>query len=186
MDLDRFRLFQKRYGVCQVIPEWQTFFEFITAYFSNRGISRPIVVELGTERNHQKQFFEEFLNARHIGIDQSDRHGKPDIVGDAFSPETVETLKTMLDGEPINLLMAELDSPYENAVQSYNIFGQMTKNIVSFHSVCTPNGGVQRFWQELCDTQDEYVKLTLFNQHPPGHEYYKVRMGKGVLIKEWR
>ena len=185
MDLAHYQKFRKQYGVCQNMVEWQVMLEFFQTYFSNRGIESPIVVELGVERNNQRRYFKEFQNARHIGIDWSDKHGKPDILGDALAPETLAKLMVMLNGEKINLLMAELDLPYDNAQQSYEMYGPLTENIICFHSVCTPNGGVQMFWQGLCDRQDEYLKITMFNQYPKGHEFYRVRMGKGILVKSW-
>jgi len=129
--------------------EWRLFLEFIEAYFKNRGIKNPIVVEIGTRRNRQKVFYEELLGAVHIGIDISRKHSMPDILGDSRDKETLETLKTMLNGMPVNLLFIDGDHDYEGVKKDYEIYAPLVENIVALHDISSLKHGVWKFWKEL-------------------------------------
>jgi len=131
--------------------EWQTYLEFIEAYFKNRGIEKPIVVEIGTRRNRQKVFYEQLLSATHIGIDASPHFSKPDILGDSRSPETLKTLQSRLKGVPINLLFIDGDHSYEAVKSDYEMYGPLVSNIIALHDVYSPEHGVRKFWKQLTE-----------------------------------
>lgn len=133
--------------------EWQMFIEFIEAYFKNRGIS-PIVVEIGTRRNRQKGFYEHILGARHIGIDITDHFSKPDILGDSKDLKTLETLKRMLDGQPVNLLFIDGDHSYKGAKSDYEMYGPLVKDIIAFHDISAHGLSVYKLWDELTKHDD--------------------------------
>lgn len=150
MDLCRFNeLMAKPPG--QGAWEWQAYLEFIEVYFKDRGIKKPIVVEIGTRRNRQKAFYEQLLNATHIGIDTSAHFSKPDILGDSRDPKTLKTLKAMLNGMPLSLLFIDGDHSYEAVKSDYETYGPLVNHIIAFHDIFSPEYGVWKFWEELTE-----------------------------------
>lgn len=184
MNIKQFHEFKKTKGVCQDYAEWQVLLEFLQAYFSNRGITNPTVVELGVERNNQRHYFKKYLNADHIGIDVSDKHGKPDILGDVTDPKTLEALKIMLAGRPINLLMSEFGPPLAAIEKTMEMYGSLTEHIICLHSIETPGYDPQLYWQKIYQESDGQLKIAMFNHYPKGHPSHMVRMGKGLIVKK--
>ena len=137
--------------------EWQSYLEFIKAYFKDRGISKPMIVEIGTRRNRQKVFYEQFLNATHIGIDASPHFSKPDILGDSRDPKTLKKLKSMLNGMAINLLFIDGDHSYETVKNDYEMYGPFVSHIIALHDICSPEYGVRKFWTQLTE---DYTALS--------------------------
>lgn len=172
-------------GQCR--PEWQQFLEYTSGYFKNRGIEHPIVVEIGILSGAQKQFYEEILGAKHIGID-IDEKTHPDILGDSRSSATMENLKMHLKGQPIDLLFLDGNHYYDQVKFEYKNYGLMTRHLIAVHDLfCTDayNVEVMQFWQELEEIEKNYVFLTFHKQRSheithvwPGHE-----MGIGIVIK---
>jgi hypothetical protein len=70
MNLQKFNeLFAESRGILyQREEEWRQFLEVAGAYFENRGIAHPVVVEVGTAQGKQKRFYQELMGAEHIGI----------------------------------------------------------------------------------------------------------------------
>lgn len=148
MDIKKFNeLMQKPPG--QGIFEWRTFLEFIEAYFKNRGIEEPIIVEIGTRRNRQKAFYKELFNAIHIGIDKSVAFATPDILGDSHDKKTLEALKALLNEMPINLLFIDGDHTYGGVKKDYEMYAPLVENIIALHDISSPKHGVWMFWDEL-------------------------------------
>lgn len=163
----------------QQIQEWYFFLEFIEAYFKNRKIMNPIVVEIGIGNNKQKKYYEKLLGAEHIGIDKRlDR--RADIVGDTGNLTTLNCLKTMLEGRPINLLFIDGGHKYESVKNDYKLYSPLTKNIIAFHDIrcLLSNVEVRLFWPEVCIIEAGSTKI----------EFYIKRkgpdMGIGLLIRE--
>lgn len=150
MDINQFKAAMKL-PPGQGALEWQLFLEFIEAYFKNRGVANPVVVEIGTRRNRQKAFYEQFLGAHHIGIDVSSHFAKPDILGDSKDPRTLKALKKMLNGAPINLLFIDGDHSYEGAKSDYEMYGPLVDNIIALHDISSLDHGVWKFWKELTE-----------------------------------
>ena len=72
MNLDKFNLLMggfKRKELGQDPYEWKNFLGFCSYYFGSRGISRPLVVEIGIWNGLQRRFYEQLLGAEYIGID---------------------------------------------------------------------------------------------------------------------
>lgn len=179
VDADR-----KTLGQCR--PEWQQFMEYAAGYFGNRGIERPVVVEIGICANAQKRFYEEIMGAEHIGID-IDPKTHPAILGNSRSPETITALKERLAGRPIDLLFLDGNHTYDYVKFEYENYGPMTQHLVAFHDlVCTEEGidvEVHRLWREIGAAEKKYCLLTFYRHNDsktvwPGHE-----MGIGVIVK---
>lgn len=163
----------------QQIQEWYFFLEFIEAYFKDYKIMNPIVVEIGSQHNRQKEYYGKLLGAEHIGIDKKPSY-RADIVGDTGDPATLDRLKTMLAGRPINLLFIDGGHKYETVKNDYKLYSPLTKNIIAFHDIrCVLNNvEVRLFWPEACIIEAESTKI----------EFYIKRkgpdMGIGLLIRE--
>jgi len=163
----------------QQIQEWYFFLEFIEAYFKDHKIMSPIVVELGSTHNQQKKYYEKLLGAEHIGIDIKPRR-RPDLVGDTGDPATLNRLKTILAGRPINLLFIDGGHKYETVKNDYKLYSPLTKNIIAFHDIrCLRDDvEVRLFWPEACIIEAESTKIEFYiKRKGPG-------MGIGLLIRE--
>lgn len=150
----------------QSIQEWRCFLGFAEAYFKERDILNPVVVEIGVEWNQQKPFYESILNARHIGIDISDTVAMPDILGDSHAPETLAKLKDALAGRTIDLLFIDADHDYQSARQDYETFAPLAKGLVAFHDIAVLPGP-QQLWQELIDTAPDAKCFISINARSP-------------------
>ena len=114
--------------------EWKTFLEFCESYLKKHKIKNPIVVELGTWRNGQKQFYKQLLGAHHIGIDSS-RRSKADIFGFTHDPRTLEILKTKLGGKSINILFIDGSHWYKDVKKDFEVYSPLCNGIIAFHDI---------------------------------------------------
>ena len=189
MNLQKFNKLMKNTNgsLGQSIPEWRTFLEFADTYFKARDILNPIVVEIGTMNNAQKPFYEELLNANHIGIDIT---GRPDILGSSQSPEILRILKERLGGRPIDLLFIDGDHTYAGVKSDYEIYGPLTKYIIVLHDISHPFSPqipeeTMRLWKEIITADKSNVLLTVqcYNSAKIGITAGR-QMGIGIVIKE--
>jgi hypothetical protein len=160
--------------------EWLSYMRFIETYFKEKAISHPICVEIGTHTNRQKQFYQEFLGAEHIGIDICDKYSKPDIVGNSHDTSTVEALKQKLRGRPIHLLYIDGDHSYPAVKRDYETYGGLVSNIIVFHDIGSIHG-VKQFWEELMASKNNSPKMTFITfgcWHTPTYQF-----GIGLIIK---
>jgi len=162
--------------------EWQCFMEFVSAYFENRGIECPVVVELGIWHGKQRRFYEEFLGAKYIGIDITAEKGVPEIMGDTHDPKTFERLKDLLGGKSINLLFIDAGHTYQDVKRDYEIYAPLTKNIIAIHDIMLHREEVRLFWNEI-DFPQEYVVESILA--PVKFHPEKLLVGIGLIIKEW-
>ena len=179
MDIKLFRSIERP---SQNIVEWQMFLEWVDSYFKSRGITQPIVVELGVWYNRQKKFYEQLLGAEYIGIDNCKSRVMPDILGDTHDEKTVQELKNRLNGRPLNLLFIDAGHNYQDIKQDYETYGPLTKNIIALHDIFLEREGVRLFWDEICRNK-EYITETILA--PPKFHPEKLFVGIGLIIKEW-
>lgn len=183
MNIGDFNVLAKEHLPFQNLPEWQYFLEFVEAYFKNRSLNHPIVVELGIQYDYQKRFYEEFLGAEHIGIDFWPAT-KPDILGNTHDEETLNKLKVKLNGRAINLLFIDAEHFYDDVASDYEMYGPLVQNIIALHDVVhndptLPLVLVRLLWEEILRNErneDKYTKV-LISLEP-------VRFGIGMVVKE--
>ena len=176
--------------------EWRCFLEFISSYFSNRGEYRPLIVEIGVWNGIPRRFYEKLLNAEYIGIDLGkpfapitiySEDSVPDIAGDSHSLETVEKLKTRLNGRPIDLLFIDGDHSYQGVKSDYELYGPLVKHIIAFHDIYgidfkTPfPRAVYQFWNEIVE-KEKNLPLVIFKKD--SLKDHGLQMGIGLIIKD--
>ena len=155
MNMKRYNKLMRRGAPKQHPPEWQTFLEFCESYLEKHGIKNPIVVELGTWRDTQKKFYEQLLNAHHIGIDITGDQNAPDILGNTHDPKTIEKLKGKLGGKPINILFIDASHRYKNVKRDFAIYAPLCSDIIAIHDIElgryqeASTREVWKFWDEL-------------------------------------
>lgn len=172
-------------------PEFRAFLEICEMYMNKRGIEDPVIVELGIYKNKQKQFYEQLLGLRHIGIDGSGKRSTPDILGNTHSPETLNALKKKLEGRPINILFIDASHCYDDVKQDYELYSPLCTDIIAFHDIETcrhitrrKKVQVWRFWDELRakvhkgeNGYKDLLFLSIFQHKISGS------MGIGMIIK---
>jgi hypothetical protein len=172
----------------QCREEWLAMLEFCAAYFEHRGVTNPVVLEIGTRLNQQKRFYEKLLGARHIGIDITDAEAKPDIIGDSTSPATLDRVRAMLDGRQIDLLFIDGNHAYEGVKRDYEIYAPLTRHIIAFHDVNLEwaGAGIKRFWDEL-KVQEQptfsFVSIDSWTE-PELRLGYAARIGIGLAVRK--
>ena len=178
----------------QYYPEWWMFLSICEIYLKRYEIEKPIVVEIGSWMNRQKKFYEQLLNAEHIGIDISDKSGAPDILGDSQDPKTLEMLKERLGGRVINILFIDALHHYGAVKRDYNMYSPLCEDIVAFHDIessryhKSKKTRVWKFWDELKLKVHEGDKGYRDSLLLSIHEHREANQGIGVLIKrkiEW-
>lgn len=176
----RFQLVWQDWG------EWKAFLEFADAYFKNRGIQKPLVVEIGVMHNEQQIFYRELLGADYIGLDIN-VNNEPDIVGDSANPETLKKLKSALAGRKIDLLFIDGSHTYEGVKADYELYEPLVEHLIAFHDVhgvtkrCS---GVNPYWDEVVE-KNHYMTLVFhrYNAAVSIEENKFMNMGIGVVIK---
>lgn len=173
----------------QHVPEWKAFLEYAAGYFAARGITKPIVVEIGILDGAQRRFYKNLLNAEYIGID-IDGNNKPDIVGDSQKPETRKKLEAWLAGRMIDLLFIDGWHTYQAVKSDYEIFGPLTKHVIAIHDIHTPPLGpddpvdVARLWNEILATNKADTIITIQHHNPRRPDEFNGRpLGIGLVVK---
>lgn len=192
MDLKKFNEISntptpKSFLVWQDWREWQTYLEFVCAYFKNRGVIKPLVVEIGILHNEQRAFYKELLNADYIGMD-IEANNEPDILGDSADLKTVDKLKEMLNGRQIDLLFIDGNHTYEGVASDYVIYGTLTKHLIAFHDVFSVLEdralGVNRYWNGIIkEGQLMTAVFHRYNTEVSIKENKYMNEGIGVVIK---
>lgn len=189
MNINKFqeimRALPERGGLMQESSEWFGFMEFISSYFENRQIIRPLVVEIGIYRGAARAFYEQLLGAEYICIDiNPDCH--PDILGNSNNLETLDELRDRLDGREIDLLFIDGDHEYGAVKRDYDLYSPLTKHLVVLHDVIARRDGaltniqVYRLWEEIMAMEDTIVfkgKGWIY----PGNQ---TPLGIGVILKQ--
>lgn len=172
----------------QAPGEWKLFLEFVEAYFWNRSVDHPIVVELGLQSNLQKRFYEGIFAAEHIGIDHSEQYSKPDIVGDVLADTTITALKERLAGRPIDLLFMDAVTSPEGVRREWELYAPLTRRLIAIHNVFSldthPTGARDLWAWLLAAKRSEYRFMSFSEWLPEQHPCHKYQMGIGVVVKE--
>jgi cephalosporin hydroxylase len=74
------------------------------------------------------------------------------IRADSHSESTLEQLRAILDGRPIDFLFIDGDHTYEGVRQDYEMYSPLVKDLIAFHDIvpCRPqDGDVNRLWTSL-------------------------------------
>jgi hypothetical protein len=178
----------KRKELGQDPAEWRHFLGFCHGYFFSRGISRPIVVEIGIWNGLQRRFYERILGAEYIGIDNgvpfapitiTDGSATPEILGDSHDPATLEKLKERLAGRLIDLLFIDGDHSYAAVRRDFELYAPLTRHIVAFHDMIG-TAGVATFWAQLVAAEKERP-FVIFRKDSSAD--WTLQMGIGLYIK---
>lgn len=193
MDEKLFNLFMRPKGrPSQHWPEWQMCLEICDMYLKKHEIKRPIVVELGGERNRQKKFWEQLFDAYHISIDCSVDSGICDITADTHDPKTIKMLKEKLGGNPINILFIDAGHSYEDVRKDFEMYSPLCTDIIMLHDIETSRYSkkakvkVHRFWDELMEKAyrgEEYRDFLFLSIY----QYFKKttpQKGIGMVMKK--
>ena len=162
--------------------EWLALLEFCSAHFAVRGISRPIVVELGVYENRQRSFYVEFLGAEHIGIDNKDEFTAPDIKGDTASATVPKELAARLDGRNVDLLFIDAGHEIADISRDYDLYAGFVKSgIIVLHDLYSYPNSVGKFWADLIgagrgDPRLTFIEIRAWNS--PTYCY-----GTGLIIR---
>jgi len=186
---------QSKFG--QQMKEWKFFLEYLHSYFTEKEISKPLVVEIGVCYGNQKKFYTELLNAEYISIDISDKNSKIDIVGDSSKSTTLDALKTKLKGRQIDLLFIDGWHTYEAVKTDYELYSPLVKHIVVIHDIHTTEVdeadrgqpiGVMQYWNELSKQNKDDTFITLRHHNGNDSKIFTFKgegrqMGIGIIVK---
>jgi len=149
----------------QLVQDWKTYIRFLQSYCKQRGIVRPIVVEVGTQHGAQKAHYQKFLDAEHIGIDmvqRSAKYSQPDIIGNSHDPRTVKALAERLVGRKINFLFVDGGHSYNDVACDWYAYSPLVSDVIAFHDI-RHEKGVGQFWHELVNSRsesgDKFIKI---------------------------
>lgn len=171
--------------LAQDFAEWKCFLGIIGGYFEQRGISNPVVVEIGIMKNAQKPFYQHLFNATHIGID-SNPNAHPDILGNSHEENTLEALKDQLDGRDIDLLFIDANHAYHAVKEDFELYSPLTRHLIALHDIDAKSETEQvgKFWEEL-KMQARFLTLeirrTNYDISRLANQFQN--MGIGILIK---
>lgn len=167
-------------GPNQIMGEWKTYLQFLQKYCKKFRIKNPIVVEVGVQMGKQKQHYEKFLDAIHIGIDIEEKYSKPDILGDSHNPDTVRKLKEVLNGRKINFLFLDGMHTYLDTIADYYAYGPMTKDVIAFHDI-RHEKEIGRMWVDLQMANTNATDKSFISIGGVGNGWCE--LGIGVFVK---
>lgn len=167
--------------------EWKNYLSFVQGYFASLGVERPVVVELGTQDGAQKEHYERFLDAVHIGIDICPGKSGPDILGDSRAPDTVERLKERLAGRRINLLFIDASHHFKDALREFELYNAMVEHIIAFHDIkyVREIGCLWEYVQARNENNPHVAFVTFGAWGRPGrYPGFRSQLGIGLVIKQ--
>jgi len=135
----------------QILQDWKTYLHFLQGYCKENNITKPIVVEIGTQYGAQKVHYQKFLDAEHIGIDitgRASKHSQPDIVGNSHDPQVVKALTDKLAGRKINFLFIDGGHTYGDVACDWYAYSPLVSDVIALHDI-RHEKDIGQFWQEL-------------------------------------
>lgn len=181
MNIALFNSIHGKVPLCQNHGEYGAFIEFAASYFETRGITRPVVVELGVERGGQKRYYEDILGAKHIGVDIGAEFVEPTVKADALDPATVRAVAELAGGG-IDLLFIDLDTR-DTSERAYRLYEPLTRHLVALHNSRVLGSVTTAFWQRLRDFPDGRLKVEFSCPYPANDPWHITPMGIGVIVK---
>jgi cephalosporin hydroxylase len=97
-------------------------------------------------------------------------HGASMVFGDSHDPLTVETLRSILQGRPIDVLFIDGDHTYEGVKADHVMYGPLVRagGLIAFHDIVAhpgqPDIEVHRYWAE---TRTPYAIEIIAPTDPP-------------------
>ena len=179
------KLFDSLEFPCQNLYEWPWFLRFCEMYFRLKGVEHPLVVELGVDKSQQRPYYEQLLGAEYVGVDIAPK--RPDevaVVGDSQKPETVDKLKKVIGGRPVDILFIDGDHSYEAVKRDYELFAPLVRHLVCFHD-CSVLPSIRKLWDELLwdNVEKNGKKLFIkFANNPGKWEPPIIHCGIGVIV----
>ncbi len=173
-----------RGDLMQESSEWLGFMEFISAYFENRGIAKPLIVEIGIYHGATQLFYEQLLSAEYVGIDMNP-DARPDILGDSGNSEILDELQERLDGRKIDLLFIDGDHGHKGVKRDYELYAPLVRHLIALHDVIArrqvSNDAIEvyRLWEEIVAMENTIV-FKGAGWCTPGRQ---TPLGIGVIIK---
>ena len=157
--------------------EYCLFLSFAKNYLAWCEVLRPVVVEIGVRRGHQRVFYKELLNADYIGIDINADFTKGDnyILGDSRKAETFKILAKRLKGRRIDLLFIDGNHNYQAVKRDWELYSPITSCMVAIHDILW--SGVKQFWAELCERKYRVIEFKC-----PQRENRNKDDGLGVVL----
>jgi len=165
----------------QIYGEWKTYLKTLRWFFDARNIINPVIVEIGTQAGHQKEHYEKFFNAVHIGIDNSTKYSMPDILGDSHDPETLAKLKERLGGEAVNVVFIDANHEYIDVMKDYEMYGSLAQDIVAFHDISGVRT-VKQAWMEIREKEKSNADIQFFSIGALHKGWCE--LGIGLIIKQ--
>jgi cephalosporin hydroxylase len=124
-----------------------------------------VVVEIGSDAGGTLWAWQQLGARRVIGVDQPrgpyssgqllDEHGCEVVYGDSHDPTTLQALKDLLAGEPVDLLFIDGDHTYAGVRKDFEMYAPLVadQGMIAFHDICHhphhPDVGVDMLWRQF-------------------------------------
>jgi predicted O-methyltransferase YrrM len=132
-----------------------------------RRLKPNVIVELGVSQGGTMYGFQRAApNATALSIDIGSDAAT--IRRDSHDPHTLNELRRLLDGRPIDLLFIDADHTYGGVRADFEMYAPLVRSggIVAFHDILPhpayPEFEVHQYWQEISQTGEfqEFIDLS--------------------------
>lgn len=132
-----------------------------------------VIVEIGSDAGGTLYAWQQLGARRVIGVDWPEgkfssrchakmhsagdlnAHGAEVVYGNSHDPETLQALKDVLAGDPVDLLFIDGDHEYEGVKADFEMYSPLVhdRGVIAFHDICRhpqmPQVGVDMLWRQL-------------------------------------